>query len=189
MAFLSSLAGRNSSLPSTFPLNWISCDRCVGAMVIMLRLLMFLFACMQPLSVWKFILLTSLPTVGASGFIAGTQLAKRNLEVFVMAISKFLFPMELLYLMMIISMDMHQSFETWFEIYFLTHWHCVSYTQHSWAVCHHHVWCDCKIDLQECSNMASWPLQVSKSGSKVLLCASCWLYPSFFVVYANLSTP
>ncbi len=87
----------------------------------MLGLLMLLFACMQPLSVWKFILLTSLPTVGASGFIAGTLLAKRNLEVFVMAISKSLFPMELLYLMMIISMEMHQSSETWFETYFLTH--------------------------------------------------------------------
>ncbi len=43
---------------------------------------------MQPPSVLKSILLTSLPTVDQSDFTAGTQLAKRNLEVFVMATSK-----------------------------------------------------------------------------------------------------
>ncbi len=40
---------------------------------------------------WKCILLTSLPTVGVSDFTAGIQLAKRSLEVFVMATSKFCF--------------------------------------------------------------------------------------------------
>ncbi len=46
---------------------------------------------LQPLLVWKCILLTSLPTVGVSDFTAGIQLAKRSLEVFVMATSKFCF--------------------------------------------------------------------------------------------------
>jgi hypothetical protein len=54
----------------------------------------------------------------------------------------------------------------WFETDFTQ---VVISVQHSWTVCHYHVRCDCKVDLQECSNLASWPLKVSKSGHKHLL--------------------
>ncbi len=41
--------------------------------------------------------------------------------------------------------------------------------QYTWTVCHHYVWCYCKADLQECSNMAPWSLQVRKCG-RILSC-------------------
>ena len=47
--------------------------------------------------------------------------------------------------------------------------------QHPWAMCNHHVWCYCPVDLQECSNMAPRFVQVRLS--------NFWsLYLSFMLV-------
>ena len=35
--------------------------------------------------------------------------------------------------------------------------------QYPWSVCHHHVWCHFKADIQECTNMAQGLVQVSSS--------------------------
>lgn len=46
--------------------------------------------------------------------------------------------------------------------------------QHPWTMCHHYVWCDSSIDLQECSNLAPWSLPVCAGCHGFL--NECWKY-------------
>ena len=61
--------------------------------------------------------------------------------------------------------------------------------QHSWTMCYHNVWCNCSVDIQECSYMASRSLPVSVESVFLFefiahtesVCLSFWIYSTYWV--------
>jgi len=94
---------------------------------------------LQPPLVLKCIPLTSLQTVVAFVFTAGTQLAKRSLEVFVMVTSKSIPPIRSFFCSPHFCERTSVVIRAHIWNFFLTVLYCAVVMQHTWAVCHYHV--------------------------------------------------
>lgn len=63
----------------------------------------------------------------------------------------------------------------------------LNHMQHSWTVCHHHVWCNSEAYLQECPDMASGSLPVSLEIHPFLINVFCNQIMIFLCVVLNFS--